>query len=348
MNLPVSRVPDLKVKDGDLVVSTHGRSFWILDDLTPLRQLTDRVADAEMHLFSPPAAHLVNTYGGDADPEDREPANAPGGATIDYLFAEAPDTTVTLDVLDGTGSVVQSFTSDSAAAKKNEEPVLPAEAGMNRFRWSLRGEDVNTVDDAILWGYTGGPKVVPGTYTARLATATGDTLTQSFEVKMDPRLQDVTKADLQAQHDLATSIRDTLNAVYDAIRTLRSVREQVNSVATHAKEAGHDGLMSQADSITKKLTRVEQELMQTKNESHQDPLNYPPQLDNQYAYLYGYVAGPDGPPTDGGRTRFENLNGQWRKHRERLHTIMNTDVKQFNEQVRALQSDPVFVPTSMY
>jgi hypothetical protein len=163
---------------------------------------------------------------------------------------------------------------------------------------------------------------------------------------MDPRLEDVTRADLEAQHDLATSIRDTLNAVYDAIRTLRSVREQVNSVAKHAEEAGHDGLTAQADSISENLTSIEEELMQTRNESHQDPLNFPPQLDNQYAYLYGFVAGPDGPPTESARTRFEDVNEQWREYRNRLQTILDTDVSEFNEQVRALQSDPVFVPTS--
>ncbi|MFB6273910.1 MAG: WD40/YVTN/BNR-like repeat-containing protein, partial [Salinibacter sp.] len=346
-NLPITRVPDLKVKDSDLVVATHGRSFWILDDLGPLRQLTDRVADADMHLYSPPAAYLVNSGSGNADHEDREPAGDPGGATLDYAFAETPDTTVTLDVLGPDGAVVRRFTSDSAAAKKNKEPVLPAEAGLNRFHWSLRGKGINTVDDAILWGYTGGPKVVPGTYTARLATASGDTLRQSFEVRMDPRLKDVTKADLQAQYDLATAIRDTTNAIYDAIRTIRSVREQVTSVAEHAAKAGHDGLTARADSIAEQLTSIEQELMQTKNESHQDPLNFPPQLDNQYAYLYGFVVGPNGPPTKSAKQRFRDLNQEeWAPLRRRLHTVLNTDLPQFNERVRALNSDPVFVPTS--
>ena len=346
-NLPITRVPDLKVKDNDLVVATHGRSFWILDDLAPLRQITDRVADADMHLYSSPAAYLVSSGGGDADNEDREPAGNPGGATLDYTFAEAPDTTVTLSVLDSEGSVVRRFTSDSSAAEENGDPVLPAEAGHNRFHWSLRGKDVNTVDDAFLWGYTGGPKVVPNTYTARLATASGDTLTQSFDVRMDPRLEDVTRADLQAQHDLATAIRDTTNAIYDAIRTIRSVREQVTSVAQHAQEAGHEGLTERADSIASDLTVIEQELMQTRNESHQDPLNFPPQLDNQYAYLYGYVAGPDGSPTDGARERFHVLNREeWAPLRERLHTILNTDVPRFNERVRALASNPVFIPES--
>lgn len=200
------------------------------------------------------------------------------------------------------------------------------------------------VDDAIVWGYTGGVKVVPGTYTVRLAVADGDTLTKPLDVRMDPRIEGVNRQDLQAQYDLAQAIRDSTTAVYDGIRTLRSVREQVNSVAKHAKKAGHDGLTDQVESIAEKLTSIEEELMQTKNESFQDPLNFPPRLDNQYAYLYGYVAGPDGPPTDGARQRFEDLNEQWAPLRDRLQSIIETDVAEFNERVRQLDSDPVFVP----
>jgi photosystem II stability/assembly factor-like uncharacterized protein len=345
-NLPVTRVPDLKVKDQDLVVATHGRSFWILDDLTPLRQLTSSVAQADAHLFDPSPAYLVSPSGPEnADHEDRAPAGDPGGATLDYTFAEAQDTTVTLALLDGDGTVVDRFTSDSTAAEKQDLPLLPAEAGMNRVHWDLRGEGVDPVDDAVVWGYTGGPKVAPGTYTARLATAAGDTLTQPLDVRMDPRLQDVTGADLKAQHQLASEIRDTTRAVYDAIRTIRTVREQVTSVAEHAAKAGHDGLPARADSIAETLTSIEQELMQTKNQSFQDPLNYPPQLDNQYAYLYGYVAGPDGAPTEGARTRFEDLNEQWRPLRSRLESVLTGEVQAFNEAVRALDSQPVFVPS---
>ncbi len=344
-NLPVTRVPDLKVKDDDLVVATHGRSFWILDNLAPLRQMTDAVAEADMHLFDPAPAHLVSSSGGEADAEDREPAGKPSAATFDYTFADAPDTTVTLDVVAPDGSVVRSFTSDSTVAEEEGNPVLPAEEGLNRFQWPLRAEGVDDVDDAIVWGYTGGPKVVPGTYTVRLTTATSDTLTQPVDVRMDPRVEDVTQSDLQAQYELATAIRDSTTAIYDAIRTLRSVREQVNSVAEHAAEAGHEGLTARADSLTETLTSIEQELMQTRNESHQDPLNFPPQMDNQYAYLYGYVVGPDGPPTEAARERFEDLNEQWRDLRDRLQTVLETDLPQFNKQVRSLEGQPVFPPS---
>jgi hypothetical protein len=315
-----------------------------MDDLEPLRQMTAAVTEADMHLFDPSPAHLVTHAGGEADNEDRRPAGNPGGAALDYTFAEAPDTTVTLEVVGPDGDVVRSFTSDSSAAQENGDPVLPAEAGLNRFHWSLRADGVDMVDDAIVWGFTGGPKVAPGTYTVRLSTADGGSLTESLDVRMDPRLENVTRADLQAQYDLATEIRDSTTAIYDAIRTIRSVREQMHSVAEHAAEAGHDGLTARADSISEELTAIEQELMQTRNESNQDPLNFPPQLDNQYAYLYGYVAGPSGPPTEGARERLRDLNEQWRPLRERLQTVLDTDLAQFNEQVRSLQGQPVFPP----
>jgi photosystem II stability/assembly factor-like uncharacterized protein len=344
-NLPTVRVPDLKVKRGDLVVATHGRSFWIMDDIAPLRQMTRQVAEADAHLFAPQPAHLVTTASG-GDAERREPQGPAGEAAFDYAFAEAPDTTVTLEVTDGSGSVVRSFTTDSSAAAEQDRPLLPAEAGLNRVAWNLRGAPVETTDDAIVWGYTGGVKVTPGSYTVRLEVAGGPTQTRTLDVRMDPRLENVTREDLQAQRRLATTVRDTLNAVYDAIRSIRSVREQVTSVAAHAAKAGHEGLTERADTVAARLTRLEQELIQTKSESFQDPLNFPPRLDNQYAYLYGNVAGPDGPPTQGARTRFRDLNEQWDALRSQMQSLMNEEVAAFNRRVRELGNQPVFVPAS--
>jgi hypothetical protein len=345
-NLPTTRVADLQVAHGDLVVATHGRSFWIMDDLTPLRQLTRQVADADMHLYDPRPAHIANPSSG-GDHEDREPQGPAAPAFLNYAFAEVPDTTVTLEIRTASGETVRHFTTDStAAAEDHTKSLLALEAGMNRMGWNLTGTPVHTVDDAIVWGYTGGPKAVPGTYIVRLSVAGGATQTQDLELRMDPRIEDVTVADLQASHDLATTIRDTLTNVYDAVRMIRSVRDQMQFVAQHAEEAGHGGdLMARADSIGETLSSIEQELMQVKNESFQDPLNYPPMLDNQYAYLYGYVAMPDGPPTAGARQRFADLNEQWSTLRGRLMDVMNTEVQAFNERVRAV-GPPVFVPSA--
>jgi photosystem II stability/assembly factor-like uncharacterized protein len=342
-NLPVTRIPDLKVHDNDLVVATHGRSFWIMDDLSPLHQLTGRVANSGMRLHSPEAAYLVNPRGG-GDPEDRQPEGPAGGAAFDYIFTEIPDTTVTLEVLNTEGRVLRSFTTDSAQAKENSEPVLPVDSTHTRFHWNLRTSGVDKVEDAILWGYTGGVKPVPGNYQVRLSVEGGPAQTRSFEVRKDPRLKDVTNQDFQERYNLAMAIRDSLNSIYDALRTIRSVREQVNSLVSNAKEAGHDvsEIQSLADTITSKMSSLEGKLMQVKHQSFQDPLNFPPQLDNQYAYLYGYVNGA-APPTVGAHERFSDLNEQWNVLRNRLENVINSEVENFNLHIRELEKH-VFIP----
>jgi hypothetical protein len=286
---------------------------------------------------------MVNSRGG-GDPEDRQPEGPAGGSAFDYIFTEVPDTTVTLEVLNAEGRVLRSFTTDSAQAKENNEPVLPVDSTHTRFHWNLRTSGVDKVEDAILWGYTGGVMAVPGNYQVRLSVEGGPAQTRSFEVRKDPRLKDVTKQDFQERYNLAMAIRDSLNSIYDAIRTIRSVREQVNSLVSNAKEAGHDvsEIQSLADTITSKMSSLEGKLMQVKHQSFQDPLNFPPQLDNQYAYLYGYVNGA-APPTAGAHERFSDLNEQWNMLRNRLEDVINTEVENFNLHIREMGKH-VFIP----
>jgi photosystem II stability/assembly factor-like uncharacterized protein len=342
-NLPVTRVPDLKVHDSDLVVATHGRSFWIMDNLSPLRQLNKEVKKKAVHLFSPETAYRVNPAKG-GDTEDREPEGPAGGAVFDYVFDDRPDTTVTLDIVNTKGNVVRSFTSDSAKAKANDAPVLPVDSNHVRFHWNLRTAGVDTVGDAVLWGYLGGVTVVPGTYRVRLSVMEGKVQTRTFQVHKDPRQKEVTRQDFKNQYELAMAIKDTMNHLYKAIRTIRSVREQVNSLVSHAEEAGHNILRIQklADRISTELSSVEAELMQVKNESRQDPLNYPPQLDNQYAYLYGYVNSA-APPTKGAYERFSDLNKRWVTLRDRLQDLLDSEVTKFNRRIHEV-AEPVFVP----
>ncbi len=382
LNLPTTPVTDLKVHGNDLVVATQGRSFWIMDDLAPLRQMTDEIAEAERHLFEPSAAHLVSpAAGGDGT----WPDGPPNGAVIHYYFAERPDTTVTLEILDEDGTLLRTFTSDSAkttgpepnvmadmeAAERErfeaqkvhaevaeaerfeqqqfvqeEEGPLPKKAGMNQFVWNLRLPGVDMVDGAITWGFTGGAKVVPGRYQIRL-TADGQTMTQPLVVEKDPRLDDVSQEDLEEQFALATDIASTLGDVHEAIRRIRSTRSQVLAVATFAEEMGRStDLIPRADSVAEALTAVEEDLIQRRAESFQDVINYSPQLDNQFAYLYGFVAGPDGRPTDGARQRYEDLQQEWNAVQQRLETVMQEDVAAFNAAVEELDLPPVPAATS--
>jgi photosystem II stability/assembly factor-like uncharacterized protein len=341
LNLPVTPVMDLAVHHQDLVVATQGRSFWILDDLTPLHQIDREMASEAVWLFDPRDPYRVDIGGGFGEDWPEYPRE---GAWIFYNLREPLPDEITLEILDGDGEVVQTFTSDSAKAREEDTPALPAEAGMNRFVWNLRYPAVDEVDDAVVWGFTGGPLAMPGKYSARV-TAGETSQTREFEVLADPRREDVTAEAYQAQFEMAVAIRDTLNSVYDAIRTIRSVREQAKSTVSHAVEAGQEeDLKAQADSIAAKLTDIEQGLMQTKNESRQDPLNFPPRLDNQFAYLYGYVAGPNDQPTEGAHTRFQDLNQEWSELRDRLDTVLRTDVAALNQLLQERGVDNIIIP----
>ena len=376
-NLPVTPVTDLKVHRSDLVVATQGRSYWIMDNVSPLRQFTAATRDAAQHLFRPDPAYRVSPSQGGYD---RWPQGPPNGAVIDYYFDDKPDTTVTLEILDDRGQVLRVFSSDSTEIKYRErvqekawmedesfeakrvkaevanreryepqryvyeeEGPLPVTEGLNRFVWNLRTPGIETTEGARVWGYTGGLKVPPGRYQVRLTTP-GGTETQPLTVRKDPRLTNVSQEDLEEQFRLAYEVGQTLNDVYDAVRMLRSVRAQLKDIATRGAKAGYsEALLDDAAALVDRINATEQQLIQTRAESFQDVINYPPRLDNQIAYLYSVVAGPEGRPTGGARQRWQDLQEEWTEVRARLQRLMEEDVAAFNTAVEEAGMPPVTV-----
>ena len=174
---------------------------------------------------------------------------------------------------------------------------------------------------------------VPGTYQAKL-TAAGKTLTESFEVKKDPRL-DVTQADLQKQFDLQMKIRDKLTETHDAVKRIRSVRDQLTSATDRAKgTAGEKAVADAADALKKKLTAVEEALYQTKNKSSQDPLNYPIRLNNKLAALSGVVGSADAAPTEQSLAVYADLASRIDKELAALKDALDQDVPAFVKLVK--------------
>jgi hypothetical protein len=344
--LPVVPITDMVVKGNDLVVSTQGRAFWILDDIAPLRQIGagDPVG---LRLFKPSPA--LRFFGGGGFGQSRTVGqNPPNGAIIYYVLPAEPKEKeeVTLELLDSSGKVVRKLSNREregaerpAGGGGEEEDFfgprgprrIPAKAGLNRFAWDLRGEEASRFRGMILWGGgTQGPVVHPGTYQARL-TAGGQTLTESFEVRPDPRLT-TAQADYEKQYALLTQIRDKLTETHDAIVRIREVREQVKGVADRTK--GNKAIADAADALGKKLTAIEEELYQTKNQSNQDPLNYPIRLNNKLSSLAGVVAGADAAPTDQSHAVYQDLAGKIDAQLTRLRDVVATDVPAFNKLVR--------------
>jgi hypothetical protein len=375
-NLPVTQVADLQVKEQDLVVATHGRSLWIMDDLTPLHQLahglgvsaepSDRGRDggggptretaersagetslredfneAPAMLYQPGLTYRLQRAGRGGDRAMQDP---PNGAVIRYYLAEEPekDAEVALTFSDSQGEEIRSFYRKPG---NDDDPKVPAEAGMNVFVWNLTYPGLELPDGVLNYmGYNGGPTVVPGEYQVTLTVGEWSE-TQTLLIQKDPRLGHVTDSQLQEQQELGSRIRRRMEEGYAAIETIQAIREQAKSLGERAEKGGFgDELKVMADSLSAQLELIEVELFQTKAESGQDMINFPPQLVNQFGYVYGMLAPAYGPPTAQERARVSELEEELAMLRGGLQAILDTDLAAFNAKVRELGVGPVVLP----
>jgi photosystem II stability/assembly factor-like uncharacterized protein len=339
LNLPVVPVHDLAITRGDLVAATHGRSFWVLDDLTPLRQMADSVAAADAFLYQP--GEVVRMGGG---PGGRGVGqNPPGGAVAYFTLKSVPDSTqpLTLEFLDSAGTLIRSFSTrqvrgaDSLFTTRIVRDSL--KAGMNRVIWNMRYPDAVSFQNLIMWaGGTAGPLAPPGRYQVRLTTG-GRSQSREFRYVSDPRVH-TSAEDYARQFQLLIRIRDRLGDANRAVVRIRDLRAQLDQVTARldsaAGIAGAAGIRAKADSLRRRLTAVEEQIYQTKNRSGQDPLNYPIRLNNRIAALAGVVSGGDARPTDQSYQVLDQLSAELQAQLDRLRQVVETDVPAFNTMVR--------------
>ncbi|HEX9894409.1 MAG TPA: glycosyl hydrolase [Gemmatimonadales bacterium] len=360
LNLPPVPIHDLAVRAGDVVLGSHGRSFFILDDISVLRQLGADKTEREAHLFEPRAAYA-----------------ALGGAQISYWLKRGAQR-VKLEFLDAKGAVIREFTSDSivtgrpAPSREAEQArldslrnlgVLPATArplappaaapqptggfsgppppqrlpnaqGLNRFTWNLRYPDASRFEGLIMWAAgTAGPIAPPGTYSARL-TVGDKTETVPLQLLKDPRSK-ASDADLQERFALALEIRDKTTEANDAVRTIRNVKGQLTQ---RQKEAGsRAGAVERlARPFTTELSAIEAEIYQVRNESSQDPLNFPIRLNNKIAALAGVVGSAEAKPTQQTREVFRILSDSLAIQTGRLKRSLDSSLPPINRELERL------------
>jgi photosystem II stability/assembly factor-like uncharacterized protein len=362
MNLPPSPVNDLVIKNDDLIVATHGRSFWVLDDITPLEQYSDSIAQEDVHLFTPaPAGHTI--FRRSFFELSNVGKNPPEGAVIDYwlktaikpeekkkdeaeeqgaVLPEKPAPTITLEILDASGKVIRKFppkeeetpTSNEPYSQEHKPGKLTTDAGLNRFVWDQRYEGAAKVAHAPIWGGdTRGPEAVPGRYQVRL-TVLDKSYTAPLEIKADPRLN-VNQADLQKQFDLLMKIRDKLSDIDNTINQIRDLRSQIKDINKRLKDDPRQKAIADAGKVLdKKMTTVEEALIQTKSKSSQDVLNFPIRLNNQMAALGGVVASAASAPTQQSYEVFDMLSKQVDEQLTNWKNIVSTDVKSYDDAVR--------------
>ena len=340
LNLPVSPIRDLVIHGDDLVAATHGRSFWILDDITPLRQLTPHNEKAEVILFKPEPAVRLH-YPEQVDKRRPVGENPPKGALIDYYFATKPKEEVTIDILDAQGQVVRHLS--SKAKKTYEQPpewpdqvvpklTIPAEAGMNRYGWDLRYEPPVKIPGAFYQGLgPEGPLAVPGTYQVKL-TAGSFTQTVPLELRLDPRLKKVTVADLQKEFDLLMKLRDSNNALHTAVNQIRELRGNLETLKKWAGDSSQaKEVVAAADALDKKMTPIEEQLIQVKMKSSEGNLKYPNELNQGLAILTSTVEYADAAPTQPQDEVYEMLNTKLQAQLKALHEVFSHDLPALNE-----------------
>ena len=340
----------MTIKNDDLVVATHGRSFWILDDIEPLRQLSADIAKSDVHFYTPEPAWRARGGRGFGRGGGAVGMNPPSGAIFDYYLKEDAKGPVTLDILDGQGNAVRHFSSVEQRRRRRGEGAetpsefeeffgpaqqrLPAKAGMNRFTWDLRYEAPATVPGFALWGgRPTGPLAVPGNYKAKL-NVNGKDFTVPFEVKLDPRVP-TSVADLQKQFDLAMKIAKRVNEAHEAVNQMQELRAQLTDLHDRfEKDPNAKVVLTSADELVKKLTPIEEEIVQTKSKASEDPLNYPIRLNNKLVDLQGTVESADTAPTDQSYQVFDMLSGQLDDALAKWKDVSSKDVASINDLIR--------------
>lgn len=355
-NLPVVPVTDLALAAGDLVVATQGRSFWILDDLTPLRQWKPEVAGEAAHLFAPRPAFRFPSFQPEEPssgpvPPPRTGRNGPGGLVVDFWLKETPSKAdkVVLELLQD-GKLLRAFTNEKKedaakgeAADGEDEPKekpLELKKGLNRFVWDLRMLRPSLVPKAVLWGSREGPLVAPGAYAVRLSGA-GTTKTVPAEVRANPNVR-VAPEDLTRQATLMRDLRDRIGETHGMVKRIRDVKAQASAVARRAEKLGKGPALAEREkALAGKLTAIEEQLVNPKLKAAQDVLNFPPALDHQFVGLAGVVSSADAAPAPSSLAYYAELKARLDALKASLANVLETDVPAFNAAATAAGIAPV-------
>ena len=362
LNLPVSPIRDLVIKDNDLVAATHGRSFWILDDILPLRELNSQIADADVHLFTPATVFRRRKNESRDTPLPLEtPAgqNPPAGAIIDYSLKTSPAGEITLEILDSGGRLVRKFSSNDQPRKIDDTQPFPTywlrppaplakQAGMNRFVWDLRysrplalryGYSIAAAygEDAIM--IPEGPLVLPGMYQAKLIV-NGSSYTAPFEVKMDPRVRVSAKA-LEQQFALEMKVIEQMAQSYAAAQEVRDLRSQLKELQARIANVPKAREIAGA---TKALDEKAAVLLG-------GPPQYPPSPEPTLSALHGELAsllfsidGSDTAPAAQFAAAFDHFRQLLEKLFAGWIALKDTDLPAFNGLLRQHQIQAIVVP----
>ncbi|MGD1947562.1 MAG: glycosyl hydrolase [Croceivirga sp.] len=338
LNLPLVPINDLTIQDNDLVIATAGRSFWILDDVGAIQSSFD--TSASLKIVQPKPSYRI--FGGYQEkPRPGLGSNPKSGVTIDYYLPKKLDsTTLTLEVLQG-GKIIRTYTNQKPKGFKSwpggppKPQVLPSKKGYNRFTWDFRKETIPAIDKVFVFGNYSGVAVAPGTYTLRL-TADNETVETTATVLANPKIE-ASDADYTEQQSVLNQIENALKNMHNAVNQMRSAKAQLKSYKELLKDnVAAKALLEKGDSLMKRINTWEEHLIQPKQKTFQDVINFHNQLNADFMHLKGFVDVAEPKVTAGAKERLRDLLAAWNTYDNEKKDIVETEMAEFNEMYQAL------------
>ena len=336
LNLPVVPITDLAIKNDNLIAATQGRSFWMIDDLTPLHQLSSNLVKEDVILFKPQDSYRMG--GGNGRISKTAGTNHPGGVAINFFIKEKEaNNPISLQIFDSNNKLIKAFSTKPNKNKKEE--TLKLENGNNIFYWDMMYPGAEKVKGMILWWASlNGPMALPGNYKVTL-TMGEISKSQNFTILKNP-VSETSIADAKAQFNFINDINAKVTEIHKALKNVKKVRAQVKALKKSIKEnEKHAGLLTYADNLLKEMTSIEETLYQTKSKSNQDPLNFPIRLNNKLAHLNSLTRIGSYAPTQQAIDFKNEINKKIDQELAKLYDLFDNKVKVLNQKVKDSQID---------
>ena len=336
LNLPVVPITDLAIKNDNLIAATQGRSFWMIDDLTPLHQLSSNLVKEDVILFKPQDSYRMG--GGNGRISKTAGTNHPGGVAINFFIKEKEaNNPISLQIFDSNNKLIKAFSTKPNKNKKEE--TLKLENGNNIFYWDMMYPGAEKVKGMILWWASlNGPMALPGNYKVTL-TMGEISKSQNFTILKNP-VSETSIADAKAQFNFINDINAKVTEIHKALKNVKKVRAQVKALKKSIKEnEKHAGLLTYADNLLKEMTSIEETLYQTKSKSNQDPINFPIRLNNKLAHLNSLTRIGSYAPTQQAIDFKNEINKKIDQELAKLYDLFDNKVKVLNQKVKDSQID---------
>ncbi len=335
LNMPVVGITDLTFRDNDLVASTAGRAFWILDDLSAIQQ-SKGFPQGKLQLYTPKDTYRFGSsgYGGGRGNIGENPAE---GVVFDYFIGEKVDSLgLTLEIYTAEGKWLRTLSSikpkksDAYPGGPPPPVILPAQEGVNRFAWDMRTETLPGIQNVFVQGDLRGYKVGPGMYKAKL-TGNGQSSEVTFKIKVNPALT-TTKEEWMAQQLILEKIDADVKEVHQMVNKMRLVKKQIllQDEILQDNPAAKD-LLENGKSLLKKLEDWESQVIETRQKNFQDVINWPSKMNGELLDLKSRIDTNEAKLTNGAKQRLTDLNVRWKLDRSAIDKVINEDLPEYSK-----------------